>query len=788
MARRGGEPAVDSAGRRPARRAGAPARSAERLAAELARRNAELAAINSIQQGMAGSLDFKGIVELVGDRLRTVFNAENMSITWRDQESGLAHMLYVVQHGQRINSPAPLRPDPDGRFLRTLMANQPILLNSREELDAWGMRPPPGLEPSLATLTVPIAANDKLVGGITLDSHDPARKFGDADLQLLQTVAATMGLALENARLFNETKEALEQQTSTSELLKVIGRSVFDLEPVFDTLIENAVRLCGAKRGFISRFDGEVLRFAVGYNVSPTLQAFFEQHPFPPGRNSNAGRAALERRTIHNPDVLADPEYTYGGLEVDPYRTVLAIPMVKGDELLGVIVIYRHEVRPFTDRQIALVETFADQAVIAITNARLFNETQQALERQTATAEILKVIAGSPSDVQPVFDAIAASAKRLLGGYSTTVFRIVDGVLHLVAFTETSAEADAALAAMFPRPIAEFPPFAMVRDGGVARIHDTERGPDVPAMLRDVARLRGFRAMLITPLLRDDQVVGMISVTRQTPGPWAEHHAGLLRTFADQAVIAIENARLFNETKEALERQTATSEVLRVISGSMTDTQPVFDIIAERAARLTGAHYGMVFRYDGALIHVTSTFGINPQGVEAAERLFPMPPGERSVTAMAVRDGRTAMVPDVFELSETSYATQEVARSTGYRSVLSVPMVHGDAIIGAITVMRPERGDFPARLVELLQTFGTQAVIAIQNARLFNETKEALEQKTATAEILQVISSSRSDLQPVFDTIAHRAGQLCDGLFANVFRFDGELVHLVASSNSRPAG
>ena len=216
----------------------------QRLLNEAEQRNAELALINSIQQGMAGSLDFQGIVELVGEQLRGVFGSDNLSITWRDGQTGLARTLYVVQHGERVPLPPPVRPDPQGRFMRALLANQAVLANSREEMDAWGLRTVEGLQPSLATLTVPIFGADTLLGGITLDSHHPDRRFSEADQRLLQTVAAGLGLGLENVRLFNETKEALQQQTATAEVLQVISGSPTDVQPVFDAIVRRAMQLC----------------------------------------------------------------------------------------------------------------------------------------------------------------------------------------------------------------------------------------------------------------------------------------------------------------------------------------------------------------------------------------------------------------------------------------------------------------------------------------------------------------------------------------------------------------
>ena len=292
-----------------------------------------------------------------------------------------------------------------------------------------------------------------------------------------------------------------------------------------------------------------------------------------PGRNSNAGRAALERRTVHNLDVQNDPDYNYGSSRVDPYRTVLAVPMLKGGELFGVFVIYRHEVRPFTDSQIALMETFADQAVIAIENTRLFNETQQALERQTATADILKVIASSPDDVQPVFEAIADKSNRLVDGFSTVVYGLVDDMVHLMALTHVSPEADAALQALFPGPFSAFPFSEAFRRGEIVRIADTEKESVTPSSLRDVARLRGWRSWLAVPLLREGRLIGVITVTRVEPGLFTDQYVELLKTFADQAVIAISNVGLFKEVQERTKELSQSLDDLRTAQDRLIQTE-----------------------------------------------------------------------------------------------------------------------------------------------------------------------------------------------------------------------
>ena len=363
-------------------------------------------------------------------------------------------------------------------------------------------------------------------------------------------------------------------------MLKVISRSTFDLPPVLDTLISSACRLCEADLGAVRYQDGPTYRVAADYGSTPGWRDHLARQSAEPGRGSIFGRTVVDQRTIHIPDVLADPEYTrLATQKLMGFRAALGVPLIREGRVIGVLNLFRFAPRPFTEKQIELVETFADQAVIAIENVRLFNETREALERQTATADILKVIASSPSDVQPVFDAIARRANTLIGGFSSTVFRFIDGIAYLEAFTPTTPAADEVLKTTFPRPVANYAPFRMAQAGEVAQIPDTEAST---YELQNISRARGYRSMLYAPLMSDGMSIGFIAVTRVQPGTFPDHHVQLLRTFADQAVIAIENARLFNETKEALERQTATADILKVIASSPSDVQPVFDAIVDQ--------------------------------------------------------------------------------------------------------------------------------------------------------------------------------------------------------------
>ena len=581
---------------------------------------------------------------------------------------------------------------------------------------------------------------------------------------------------------------ALEQQTATSELLKVIGRSTFDLEPVFETLFDNAVRLCEAERALIFRFDGQVLRFAAARNASAQVERFLDQNPIAPGRHSASARAALERRTIHLPDVLADPEYGYGVTQVDPFRTVLALPILRVGELLGAILVYRHEVRPFTDGQIALVETFADQAVIAIENARLLNELQarnasltEALEQQTATSEILQAISRSPTDILPVFDIIAERALGLCEAEVVAVTRFDGELIHLGAIRGSSPAGVDALRHTFPMPPSAAGGAARaIRDRAIVHIPDVTTDPQY--RIQDAALTAGFRALLGVPMLREGRAIGAITVGRAGAGTFSESRVQLLRTFADQAVIAIENVRLFTELgtrntelRVALEQQTATAEILRVISSSPTDIQPVLDAVAQAATSLCDAYDAWVGPLDGDVLRVVAHHG------SIATPVGDVVPAVRgTVTGRSVIERRTVHVADLREEVDEYPEGSELARRLGFRTALSVPLLREGVPIGVIHIRRAEVRPFTDKQIALLQAFADQAVIAIENVRLFTELRVALEQQTATAEILRVISSSPTDVQPVFDTIVNSAPRLCGARFCLLYRFDGERLHLVA--------
>ena len=522
----------------------------------------------------------------------------------------------------------------------------------------------------------------------------------------------------------------LEQQTATSKVLEVISRSALDLRAVFETVAESSVRLCGADRAFIFRFDGALLRMAVAYNSPPDFTAWVEQHPIRPGRHSGSARAALERRTIHIPDVRADPEYTYGAKEVEAIRTVLGVPILKGDALLGVMMIYHLEgVRPFTEKQIALVETFADQAAIAIENARLFEAEQQrthelaeSLHRQTATADVLKVISRSTFDLQPVLDTLVESVTRLCEAKDAFIF-LRKGELYHVAARYGFSRGFHEYLGQHPRPVDRASITGRTAlEGKVVHVADVTVDPEYN--WNEAQQIGGYRTVLGVPLLRDGSPVGVIIVGRSKVRPFTDKQIELVTTFADQAVIAIENVRLFDEVQartgelsRSVQELRALGEVSQAVNSTL-DLETVLSTIVAKAVQLSGTKAGAIYVFDHGQreFHLRATYGMDQELVDALthQRIGLDEPN----IELALARSEPIQVADLRE--EAPSDINEITLHAGYRARLMAPLLRGNEVVGLLVVRRRTPGTFPQNTVDLIKTFAAQSVLAIQNARLFD--------------------------------------------------------------------
>jgi len=608
--------------------------------------------------------------------------------------------------------------------------------------------------------------------------------------------------------------EALEQQTATAEILRVISRSPNDVQPVFDSIAASALRLCDAKLCTTFTFDGELIHLVASHHVTEEgAAAYRDAYPSRPGRASGTHRAILTRTIVHIPDIREDPEYELRALaRANDYGCVLAVPMLRDGHPVGAITVGREAARPFPSEQIALLRTFAQQAVIAIENVRLFTELQAsnrelitALATQTATSDILRVISRSQTDVHPVFDAIVVTAVRLLGAYTATLTRLAGDQVVLAALTSIDEAVDAAQRARFPQSLHSDGPHAQaIRGRAPLNIADAFTEPRLSEAARTYARARGYRSLVVMTLLRHGDAIGSIGVTRLEPGGFTDDEIELLKTFADQAVIAIENVRLFKELEgrnrdlsEALDRQTGTADVLRIIAQSPTELQPVLEAIATSALRLCAASDVLIERLEGDRFYNAAHAGAQMKGLVG----LPLPLTRRFPGGRAILDRKRIIIDDMQLVAESEYPdTLELLKLNTVHSCAEIPLLSEGKPLGNLAVLRAEVRPFTDGEITLLETFADQAVIAIENVRLFTQLQqknqalteahaqvsETLEQQTATGEILRTIAHTQTDVQPVFDTIVRSAARLCHAVMAAVLVTDGRMLHLPANYGSSP--
>jgi GAF domain-containing protein len=688
------------------------------------------------------------------------------------------------------------RPSPQSAIGRAIATKGMVHIADYAEEPVYKQRDPIAvrlveLAGARTLLTIPMLKENELIGVISIYRKE-VRPFTDKQIELVENFAAQAVIAIENARLLNELRqrtddltESLEQQTATSEVLRVVSASPGDMTPVFEAMLANALRICEAKFGHILLYDGERYHASHLHDVPPSYREFWEQNgPIRPGPNTGLARLARTKQVAHIPDLKADSAYAN---EREPLRVVtvdhagartfLAVPMLKDDQLIGAIVIYRQEVRPFTEKQIELVKNFAAQAVIAIENTRLLNELRESLEQQTATSKVLSVISSSPGELEPVFQAMLENAVHICGANFGNIYRWSGDALHLLATHNTPpAFAEARRNSPF-RPGPDTPTGRMVATKGVTQGADLAAEPRFTEQDdRDVrfgVGVGGIRTLLSVPMLKEDELIGAITIYRQEVRPFTDKQIELVTNFAAQAVIAIENTRLLNELRESLEQQTATSEVLSVISSSPGELEPVFQAILQNATRICEAKFGTLYLREGDVFRFVAEVGTPPELVEAQKRrgsFQPQPGGylQRIMQTKQVSYSADAAAETVIGVA---------ARLGGARSLVAVPMLKENALIGALVIYRQEVRPFTNKQIDLVKNFAAQAVIAIENTRLLNELRESLQQQTATADVLRVISAAPGELMPVFNAMLENATRLCEASYGTILlrESDGQI-------------
>jgi two-component system NtrC family sensor kinase len=617
-----------------------------------------------------------------------------------------------------------------------------------------------------SSMGVPLLKGKELVGALFIYRTE-VRPFTDRQIELVKNFAAQAVIAIENTRLLNELRESLQQQTATADVLKVISRSTFDLPTVLNTLVESAARLCEADKAQILGPRDAGYYQAASYGHTREFNEYVSTQTFAPGRGSLTGRILLERRAVQIPDVLADPDWGLSEAQrLGGFRTHLGVPLMREGSPIGVIILSRDTVRPFNDKQIELVTTFADQAVIAIENARLFDELSEALEQQTATSEVLRVISSSPGALEPVFQTMLENAVRIceakfgvLNLHENGLLRV--GAMHNVpsAFAEFLRGRPDGY-----KPMPGSPPDRVMRTKQVSHTADNS----AEAIPGRAATLGGARSTVCAPMLKDDVLIGTITIYRQEVRPFTDKQIELVKNFAAQALIAIENTRLLNELREPLQQQTATADVLKVISRSTFDLKAVLNTLVESAARLCEADMAALARPKGSIYGYEGMFGHSP---EHAEFLSTHPAGIDRGTAVGrtLVEGKTVHITDV--LADPEYTYFEGQRLGGFRTLLGVPLLREGTPIGVIVVQRKTVRPFTEKQIELVQTFADQAVIAIENVRLFDEIQDKSRQlEMASENKSRFLSSMSHELRTPLNAIIG----LTEMMVTNAARFGTE--------------
>jgi GAF domain-containing protein/DNA-binding response OmpR family regulator len=785
----------------------AQARDVQLLQHELAEQKAQAAAMAEILGAIEQSAQhIQPVFDAIARSATTLCNAR-FCMLWQYKD---AMLHYCASHGftkkymkaYAANWPAPLEANSvtsdvirKDRVVRLKDAQNQSYADHKAAI-AFGFKEMVG---------VPIRNEGKVWGVIVMAwPNDQAPK--KADIKLVESYARQASIAIENARLFDETQSALARQTATSDILSLISQSRNDNTPVFEAILDHAQALCDAPMaGLALGTPGDAYQTLVAQrNLSAqTIKSFHNREMLMDGDVSYAAKSILEGRLIALADMGQSDLYHAGSplvrLMVDKVgiRSVLFVPLMKDDTAIGCITLFRYEVRPFEDRVIDLVKTFASHAQIAIENERQFRELQTRLQREEATREILHVISQSRDDEQPVFELILRKAAELCDAYAASLVLGKKGDTHQTMAATTNAIKRTV--AVYDRGEVSMNPDISIAakailTGKVIHIDDmkdTDGYRQGVSHFVSVVKDSGIRTNLFVPLITKDGGIGALILFRKEVRPYTDDEIALVESFAAQAVIAIENVRQFRELQTQLKREQASAEILQVINEATSDLQPVFDLIVQKSAELCDAKFCVLDRFDGELYHFCAQYGFPKKTLNDLMSDYPFIGTPDHLSPQVIKAGTIVHIADA--QTEQDYFAPELAAKVGFRRMLGVPVRADGRIWGAINLAWPEALPPSEANIELVQSFANQASIAIENARLLSETQqrtaevtEALERETVTTDILRAISQSPTDVQPVIDTIVSNAAQLIDCDMAIFHLLDGD--HFWPAAGARRGG
>ncbi|HSM71317.1 MAG TPA: GAF domain-containing protein, partial [Anaerolineales bacterium] len=754
-----------------------------RLLGETEQRAQELAIINSVQEGLASKLDMQAIFDLVGDKIRDMFSAQSVIISSFDHEKKVSRLDYAFENGQRVYDDELLPFSPLNQHL--IETRQPVVINENADEDSqrYGLKTIEGTQSAKSLIFVPFGTGVQVNGYFSLQNMEREHAFSESDVRLLQTLAGSMGIAIENARLFNAEQERAAELGAISTISQAL---------VAETELDAMIRLIGSQTR--DTFGADIAYVAL-LDTQTNLIRFPYQH----GEDFTELKLGegLTSKIIHsgeplliNKDIKERREQLGTSLVGRESLSYLGVPIKSGRETIGVLSVQSTtEEGVYDDDDLRLLTTIAANAGAAIQTAQLHAETQRRAKEMATLTDVGRDISAT-LDAETVLESIAKHAKDLLNGNLSALFLPEDGGNTFRAIAAVGEEADELRN--------DTVKLGQGLLGDIARTKVSEIVNDTNADPRTII-IQGTEQspnehLMAVPLLANEDMKGLMAVWRTGKGKeFVNAELEFLDNLSRQAVIAVQNAQLFADTTETLEQQTATSDILRVIAESPTDIQPVLEVIAERSAKLCNATFSNVYRTDGELVYEAAQYNIPSEAVEQTREYYPAPLSDDRLSTRTITGRKVIHISNMKQETNLPEVTRAYVQSLNMGCVIMVPLLREGEGIGCIGVGKIDPAPFTDKQIALLQTFASQAVIAIENVRLFNELEqrnrevtENLEQQTATSDILRVIAESPTSIQPVANVIAENARRLCGATLAAVYRTDGKMVYDAGASDVSP--